>query len=1282
MNYKKIRSALQLFFILVIYSLFHVTDSFSQNRQINWGETLIKDKIYYQKDSAETIYYLGFENAAYLNPDNRLPYYSEQIALKKNERIAGIKIQNTKWEKVDWVKLSYIRGLQELPSDTKVEYVYETGRNVSSANLRFIPLRRNPQTGSIEKLTRFTLDVSKISGAVTKLKSTTSALKTNSVLASGSWLRFKVYKDGIYKITYQDLVDMGIEDVSKVQVFGNQGGQLPYDVSDPRIDDLEEIPVMQQFGDDGTFGPGDYFCFYLKGPHQWKFDGNRHVFERQINDYSNHSAYFLTWGKSQPKLIKEANIPSASPEHTITTFIDYGHHEAELENPLESGRLWLGERFSGSAVWDTTFVFKNIDLTKKAYVSASVVGRDDASSSFEVSSNGEVIRSVSISPVNTGSHSSYWADDGIIREFFDPSGESLPLRVKYNRQTADAQGWLDYITVNAYRHLIKVANEPLYFRYNKEIDQGSTVSYEIKNATSSDIIWDITDMHDVKQVKGTINNGTLKFRANADIIRQYVMFKEDEVILRPEFEESLVPNQNLHAAPPVDYVIITYPDFLDQANELAQLHRDKSGLEVLVVTPQQVYNEFSGGTPDATAYRDFMRFLYLKYGTDHPNSLKYLLLFGDGSYNNRSTPGEEGNFILTYQSQGTFLQTSSFVADDFFTFLDEGEGDDNNGLMDIGVGRFPVNNTTQAQQMVDKVRAYMNSEGMLPWRNRLTFVGDDEDNNLHMDQADQLTKKIDASHPEFVLQKIYMDAYKQQSSASGDAYPDVTRAINDAIQTGTLIFNYTGHGGTRGLAHERIVGKNEIQDWYNLRHYPLFITATCEFSRFDMPGQTTAGELVLLNPKGGAIGLLSTTRLVYSRPNFDLNLMFFDYAFECDENGEKYRFGDVLRLSKNAVSDKRNKRNFTLLGDPALQLNFPRHEVITDSINHVSIENLTDTVSAFSEVTVSGHVADANGNVFTGFNGTVYPAVFDKIRTIQTMNNDSEGVYTFKTRQNAIYKGKASVQNGRFEFSFLVPKDIAYNIGTGKIVYYAQDSTIDAHGYFDSLMIGGPPKVTIVDDEGPDIRLFMNDTLFVSGGITGTNPVLLAKISDHSGINTSGSGIGHDLVAYFDGKSSDPIILNDYFEAEKDNFGLGQLAYPFTGLTPGKHTLHLKVWDINNNSSTATIEFIVEPGNQLQIEKLSNNPNPVRTSGTYFVFEHNQSNTALDITIDIIDLSGRIVKTIHQNNFSGGYRVADIYWDGTTEQGVPLSRGIYLYRLRLETENGLTSEKIQRLLIL
>jgi hypothetical protein len=819
------------------------------------------------------------------------------------------------------------------------------------------------------------------------------------------------------------------------------------------------------------------------------------------------------------------------------------------------------------------------------------------------------------------------------------------------------------------------------------VGESAVTKFTVEGSSSLNV-WDVSDPVAPLEIRTSASSGNTVFTAATDSLRKFVVFSADQA--RKPVRTAAVPNQDLHGLSPADMIIVTHPLFSGHARQLADLHLADDGTTSLIVTPEQVYNEFSGGIPDIAAIRNFVRMIREKGEVSNP-SLKYLLLFGDGSYENKTPPPLNSAFIPTWQSVNSHVGVLSFTSDDFYGLLDEGEGEAD-GYLDIGIGRLPAADTASAGVMVRKIRSYLQPSAMGSWRNVLCLVADDEDSNLHMLDAEGLAAAAAGAAPQLTTQKIYIDAFRQVTSVTGDSYPDAVRAIDDRIKAGCLILNYVGHGNESGLAHERVIRTDNINSWKNRNMLPLFITATCEFSRFDdvdinqgtgaISARTSAGEMVLLNPEGGGIALMSTTRVVYSAPNYTLNRKIYDYAFSTAADGRSMRFGDIIRLAKVSSGSGMNKRNFLLLGDPALRLAWPVHgKVVTDSINGVAAGPAADTLKALSLITITGHIEDNNGNIMSGFNGTVEPTVSDKVSQVNTLANDGGSPMTFPVTGDAIFRGTTSVTDGRFSFSFIVPLDINYSFGKGSIGYYAQDGARDLNGRFSDIIAGGFSETGMNDTRGPLIRLFMNDTLFREGGVTDSSPTLLALISDESGINATGSGIGHDIIAWIDDDMSAAVTLNSLFRADIGVHSSGSLAYPFVLTEKGEHTVSLRAWDNLNNPSVATLRFVVDASGTFRLTNLMAFPNPA-VAGTNFTADHNSPDSQMDITITVFTSDGRAVRVIREQVNSTGYALPDIPWDGCDANGGRLARGLYLWRLEAVTDEGARSTSTGRIIIL
>lgn len=1103
-----------------------------------------------------------------------------------------------------------------------------------------------------------------------------------SVLEFGDWYKFKVDKTGIYKVTYQDLVGIGLDpttiDPRKLRLYGNPAGMLAESNFDAGMDDLSEMAIYVQGEEDGHFDTDDYILFYGQSSTVWSFNPFRAKFEHTNHLYDDYTYYFLTVTPSgdNGRRLSTVTSTSATPTDTVVSYNDFACYDPDLTNLIKSGKEWYGKKYSPIDNSETvSFDFPDIDTSALVYMRLNVAAKSTTSSTFTVNYGNTAVITASVSGISPTSTTVY-ARKTITAEYFQVTGPALDFKIIYDPPTTTSLGWLNYLEINVTRHLLFPGGQ-VSFRDINSMGRDKIAEFIMSSANEQVTVWEVSNPLDVRAVAAELTGTQLRFRMATDTLRHFIAFDKTS-FYSPVFVEKVI-NQNLHGIEPIDMVIVSHPLFLDQAFHLADLHNEKDGLTVAVVTPQQIYNEFSSGSQDIAAIRNFMRMLYKR--ADSANRPRYLLLVGDGTYDPKDRVTSNTNFIPTFQSRESLLLTSSFVSDDFFGLFDPDEGNDGMGGLDIGIGRLPVTSEAEAEIFVGKIEHYLStSQNVLGnWRNNICYVADDEDNNLHFKQAEELSEYIRANNKTINIDKIYFDAFKQISTPAGQRYPDAKKALNKRVEDGVLILNYTGHGGEEGWSDEKVLEMTDINSWTNFDRLPLFVTATCEFSRFDDPGRTSAGEQVFLNPNGGGIALITTTRLAFAQSNFLMNKRFYEHVFE-KSNGQYWRIGDLIRLSKNPPND--NIRNIVLLGDPALQLAYPRYSVITTSFNNSPADGAPDTVRALSTVAVRGAVVDDQGNIDMAFGGTLFPLVYDKPGVVNTLGNDPKSFPApFYVQKNILYKGQVSIINGEFSFSFMLPKDISYSYGNGKISYYARNAGMDASGYYDNFIIGDIDQEVVPDMESPVIRLFMNDTNFRSGDVINENPLLLAYLTDDCGINANGIGIGHEIIGYLDGHSDEAITLNDYFEPGLDTYQSGIVRYYFHDLAEGPHTLTVKAWDLQNNSSTVTIDFMVSLTIDVAISHVMNYPNPV-TSGTSFQFDHNQFNAQLQVEIRIFDMLGNLMTTIGpQMIISEGYHAEPIYWDGTGNNGSPFSRGIYIYQVIVDN-NKLSKQTLSGKLII
>ncbi|MGZ3937461.1 MAG: type IX secretion system sortase PorU, partial [Flavisolibacter sp.] len=963
-------------------------------------------------------------------------------------------------------------------------------------------------------------------------------------------------------------------------------------------------------------------------------------------------------------------------------------HELDTVNFLSSGKVWFGEEFSNfpGRSLSRSFQLPLTDLLpQQATIVTNVAARSvNVGSRFATSVNGQQIQQVAVLPIGTGTYDLF-AQQVEQRDNFIISGNPATVSINYAQGSFNSQGWLNWFEFFSRRGLNLPAGKQLSFRDWNSVGTGNA-QFVIANADASTQVWDVTDSLRPVKMNCTLTGNQLRFTNDAQILREYVCFSTTYPVPK---SEGRVDNQNLHSSTEKDLLIVTAPGFLTEAQRLAQFHQERDKLRTIVVTTDQVFNEFSSGSPDPTAIRDFAKMYYDRYRSTWGQTGKYLLLFGKGSFDYKNRIVNNTNKLPVYESANSLDPLSTYTSDDYFGFLDDNDDINSTSItnqLDIGVGRIPVNTLDEAKNFVDKVYDYYSADALGPWRVNLNFIADDEDNNLHLQDAETLSSTVFSVAPLFNQQKIYLDAFHQESGSAGGRYPQANAAVNSNIYNGTLLWNYSGHGGATRLAEEVILDQEIVNSWSNRYRLPLFITATCDFAPYDNPTANSLGENLLVRPKTGAIALMTTTRVVFAFSNRIINNNYLKFALQPDANGKYKTLGEALVACKNftyqASGDIVNNRKFTLLGDPAMRLGFPSYKVRINKVNGKDINLQADTLTATAGAVLDGEVDDNSGTILGNFNGTAYLSLFDKVQTILTLGNDPTSQQApFPDQESILFKGKASVQNGKFVFHFKVPKDINYQYGNGKISLYAQNGSDDGTGFSNNIIIGGISSTVSTDNQGPEIKAYLNDEKFVNGSITNANPILLLELADSSGINTGSSGIDHDIVATLDNNNNQYYVLNNYYEAALDNFQKGTVHFQLPELPAGHHTLKIKAWDVVNNSSEYVLDFTVVGSEDLRIEHVLNYPNPF-TTRTLFWFEHNQPATDLAVKVEIFTVAGKLIKTISQTINTPGNRSNDIEWDGRDEYGQKVGRGVYVYRLRVKTLNGKTASKWERLVIL
>lgn len=1107
-------------------------------------------------------------------------------------------------------------------------------------------------------------------GLLTSAWADSSRYASESVLNSGKWVKIQVAEDGIYKLTAADLKKMGFSNLDKVAVYGYGGWPLDEDFSTTYIDDVPEVAVWRG---------ADYLLFYGKGPRKWEYSSSDKSFIHTNNPYSNYGYYFVSEKETTGRTMEKA-ASAAGATLQVTTFDDYVLHEEELVSVNSSGRELYGESFTSTLSRDFTISVPGI-TNDEGKATLSFISRGNGTITMNVDGNALISGSVSVPS------DEYEVARELYREraWMADKGETVKVNIGYST-TGHKNVHLNYFRLQMKRQL-KVYDNYTFFRSLSA--RGNASRFVIQGADASTLVFDVTDGVNPQQMETSLNGTELSFSIPASAsLREFVVVKPSQIKAPVTVGE--VANQNLHALPQQDMIIIAQPNFTTQAERLAEAHRTKDNLTVRVVTPESIYNEFSSGTPDATAYRRFMKMFYDRK-TSEADAPKYLLLFGDGSFDNRKLTSawksvDMSNMLLTYQTENS-LSSQSYVIDDYFGFLDDADNKKSlqNKKLCLGIGRFPIRTVEQATQMVDKVISYMENKNTGSWKNNLCFMADDGSNTdgfmtEHMEFADQLAGYVESEHPEFLVNKLYYDAYKKDMTAG--TYPDVRSGLQKLLKDGLLLFNYTGHGGTTALSDEKVLTQTDINQ-FTYTHLPVWVTATCDFTRFD-DLNTSAGEDVFLNKSSGGIALFTTVRVAYSRPNFPINDNVIRNLFERN-NGRRRTLGEVMQATKNTLSSV-YKLGFCLIGDPAVKIAYPEFGMKVTTVNGQSVDGNSISFKALEKITVEGEVLDASGQLVTDFTGIVNPTVKDSkvtVTCLKNSNKDDSPAFTFTDYPNTIFIGNDSVRNGKFSFTFTVPKDISYSNLQGKMNLYAVDteSGNEAQGNFDNFIVGGTSDTAETDTIGPEIRaLYLNDTTFVDGGQVNTTPYFVAELWDKSGVNITGSSVGHDMMLVIDESTVLSYNLNSYYELLLGEDGTGIVKFPIPALEPGKHTAEFWVWDILNNSTVRTFTFEVVEGLKPFLFDVIATPGIAREQVTFHLM-HNRPESRMRVGIMVYDLAGRQLWKHEESGTSGLFENYTVSWD-LTSGGARMRPGVYIYRAAISTDNSKDATKARKFIIL
>ncbi|WP_028872956.1 type IX secretion system sortase PorU [Psychroserpens burtonensis] len=1274
---------------LLLLLLFAAFFGYSQQKQfdINWGTTTVLET------SSSNI-----EIPAFNKKHFSFTYKKGITFFSQWEESTYIDENSVELSQVSYTTISSSE-LKDLPRSTipktpKVKLKNAIDRDNISAYLEITPIIND--RGIYKKITSFTIDY-EYGGGANRTNLNNQEI-VSSVLSSGQWHRFYVEQSGVFRISKSFLNSMGVNtnvDPRTIKLYGNGGSMLPLSNSEPAPNDLQENAIHFIGEGDGVFNDNDYILFYAEGPNEYNQESDTNV-----NLYADKSYYYINTQGTFGKRITPLNQPEGEASLEITTFQDYQFHEVDENNLGKIGRRWFGERFDVENEQSFTFNFPNLVTTIPAKVKVLGAGvSETTASSMQVVLNGTLVGALGFAVATDA----ILATAGSFQNDIQLSSPDVTVKLIYNNNgNPSTQGYLDYVSIEATRELIFDGTQ-FIFKNDEVVLNPGIVQYNVGNATNVQEVWDITDKYNVKSVSNSSQNSNLTFKDVSGSAKKYTTVTNSDYFQPSRDATSSVSNQDIKGTvflnaqgqfQDVDYIIIANNSYISQAQRLAQINRDKYNINVKVLTLNEIYQEFSSGKQDVAAIRNMVQYVY-QNASEPSKRLKYLCLFGDASYDYKNRISNNTNVVPTWNSTESFSLVSSFISDDFYGMMDDNEGEmEEQERLDIAVGRILADSPQRAKDLIDKIEGYYGEEAYGSWRNNVVTISDDVDNPnwefILQNTTDAIANRITDEKPFMNVTKIHTDSYQQQSTASGQRYPAVNEAIKNALEVGAIVVNYFGHGGEDGLAGERIFTKVDAQEIRNLCKFNLFVTVTCEFTKFDNPQRQTAGEFTYWNKEGGAIALITTTRQIFVTVGVTVNEELDAYLFNFGSN-DYPTMAEALRLTKNdpSVAGINQKSLIFFIGDPAMKLSIAKPEIRLTAVNDLPVAEQTGPLKALDRIKMSGEVFDSAGTFLSNYNGILTATVLDKEIDRQTLGNDNgdDVILDFKTLGETIFKGQATVTNGKFDFEFVVPRDIGIPVGQGKVGFYSKQDNIldDKSGYSFDIQVGGINENAEEDNIGPVINLFMNDENFVSGGITNEQPSLIARLQDDNGINTA-SGIGHDITAIIDDDETNPFVLNDYYEANVDDYKNGKLSYPFRDLEPGIHTLTVKAWDVYNNSSTSQIEFNVrDKDEELVITNVLNYPNPF-IDYTEFWFNHNSSDV-LDVSVQIFTVSGKLVRTLNGRTSGGGKVTSslskDIVWDGRDDFGDKIGKGVYVYKLKVRSERlNKQVEKIEKLVIL
>ena len=1111
----------------------------------------------------------------------------------------------------------------------------------------------------------------------------------SSKLASGHWVKIRVAETGIHEITAQNARDWGFNDLKSLHVFG-MGGPLSETLTEDIPDDLPQLPTVRT---------ETKLLFYAQGPTTWgptSISGMTYV--QTQHPYSTYTYYFVS---DAPYADIAAEIGQSTPNGSaVTTFTEHLCHEVDLVNPGETGRIYLGEDFISRNSQTFTFdLTGRVAGTEVAVLSSFGVKIANGSASLEHTQNGTKLdynASTDRAQFSEATQDDPYQLLTAVKQF-TPAGDNNTLNytIRFTPNGNITLARLDYITVNYTRRLAMAGNQ-FAFDINHESLASQIV---VAGADQQTVIWDVTNPTKPLQMNTVAAADGVHFSPVGTGPRRYVAFNTSSSFIQAE-REGFVANQDLHIEDTPDMIIITPSEYAEQANRIADLHRDVDSMRVLVVDHKKIFNEFSSGTPDVMAYRMFCKMFY-----DRPDTvqhrLRYLLLMGKSTYDNRllspTIRALNAPMLMLWEKPGGNSHSTSSCSDDWIVTLDDNTGPGKNSSpMSIAVGRFPVKSVSEAKTAVDKLINYVTQPDYGIWKTQMLNVADDENEAQHMEQSEaNISSFIANGGEDLFFNRVYLDAYPAVSSGASNTYPEAYTKHYNTLHNGVIWWNYTGHSGPHAMTANGLVRHVDINNKFYYKHLPVLYAATCDFAMFDGSDES-AGETLFLNPRGGVIALVCPPRQVYISANGVLNVSVAKYAFSRDENQLPRRLGDIVMLGKNNCPNRdENRQRYFLFGDPAMRIAYPTHRIVVDSITgaETTTESGMPVFRGRQTMTVTGHIADIKGNPVNDFNGSITTQAYDYEQSITTYGYGKGKKYTYLDRTNRLAVSIDSVNAGKFTLRINLPSELLPRDAQDSVLYddfspsllsmyaYSAEKRIEAMGHNDRFIIYGYDDDAVTDTIGPDILyLGLNSENFNDGDQTNESPMVIASIKDDSGINFSTAGVGHNMNITVDGTMSFNNVI-DYFTLRATNDGIsGTLNFPLSGLSDGPHTLRLRAWDVYNNCSEKTISFNVVNGLKPEIYEVYALGNPASVQTTFYV-KHNRPDALMNVGIEVYDITGRLVWSTRQTGTSDTYTSFPITWNLCDFSGRRVGRGIYIYRATISTDGIKEATKSKRLAV-